>query len=699
MKVLIFFICMICFKISVVAQTQELKLSASNIEVLSTIPDLEVQKELSELEDQKKKSESSMVCGDGPKQANIDLVQEQTLIPKKLKDTGWKVLFEVKYMPEINTAGFTPLSENSNVRQKVINYNSNYLTQNNIDLTANHFNLQNYQTLSQSITYPHSYFADEKDALYSLMVNRLQLAKDNDELFKLMGEMSSQMSDSQYLEFLSSIAGWAPYGDDRAAFKQTENGGKGRISPWELMTQTKEGVCGDIHSTVAKFAEIRGFEAFTIGYAPRGGEQHIISAMVDPKNPDKVYMINYSTLEVNDLNETNSLKLSPGEDGWEDIGLQYRIFKNTKPGEDGKMQQIGSLPTPLRGFFRNLVDAQFLPKPAMPENQNFTQHKAEIAREKEVTKWQKDGDQLIKNISNGVVVYEGQADSSKIFGVAVSHEVYKTLYDEDGQAKKNKYFSLLVSGSELKPLDIDNEMQTYYVYLNMQGGRVLKLIESSHFKLGGILGYQIEGFAAFGKEDAEDPLSYWNGGADGSLDTFLQVYAEYSKGDHNLKMNIRSDFTAGLRDQNLMTDLSTIPKNVNPFINNGVALGVQHNYNLGGNKSLQTSADLSVSRLGNWVSISTGLVTPKSSIMLNYQGGAGQMRLPGNAIQSVNLVSNVVGPSRLTANYNYNTSVGNHTLSVGGFAGIQLTTPQVMPIAGGSLKLNLNTNKKSKVKY
>ena len=667
-------------------------LTEKNLDVLVQVPDLKTQQAVSDLEDQLHREE--LRCGEVAKEQNPEQVQDQTQLPPKYKESGWRVLFEVKYMPDLPTAGFTPLKDNSYVRNHLLDRNRQYLINNNIDITQGDFNYQNFQNIAQNINYPFYPHTNQKDAVYSLMVNRLQLAKDNDDLYKIMGQMSSQMSDEQYLEFLSSIAGWAPYGDDRAAFKQVENGGKGRISPWELMTQTKEGVCGDIHSTVAKFAEIRGFEAFTIGYAPAGGEQHIISAMVNPNNPDKVYMINYSTLEVNDLNETNSLKLSPGEAGWEDIGLQYRIFKNSKPGEDGKMQQIGSLPTPLRGFFRNLVDAQFLPNPAMPENQNYRQEKVEIANERSVTKWQKDGDKLVKNISQGVMVYEGEADAAKIFGVAVSHEVYKTLYDQEGKAKKNKYFSLLMSASDLKFQFPQSELDTYYVYLNMQGGRVLKLIESSHFKLGGILGYQIEGFVAFGKAPGETSYDYWSGGADGSLDTFLKVYAEYSKGDHQLKMNIRSDFTLGLRDQNLMTDFSTIPTNVNPRVNNGLAIGVQHNYKMAGNKSLQTSADLSVSRLGNWVSISSGVVSPKSSIMLNYQGGAGQMRMPGNSIQAVNLVSNVVGPSRLTANYNYNTNVGNHALSVGGFAGIQLTTPQVIPIFGGSLKLNLANTKK-----
>jgi hypothetical protein len=155
------------------------------------------------------------------------------------------------------------------------------------------------------------------------------LQQNNELMFSRIETYSKGMSDEDFLKFSSAIAGYVDYNDDRASFIQTNQAGLGVVTPFEQIIDSKSGICGDIHSMVAKIGELRGWETFTVGYALESA-QHVVTAMVDPKNPQSLKIVNYGSYEEHPLNDGNSVRPVPVTQGigYSEIGMQMRIFKN-----------------------------------------------------------------------------------------------------------------------------------------------------------------------------------------------------------------------------------------------------------------------------------------------------------------------------------------------------------------------------------
>lgn len=621
-----------------------------------------------------------------------------SLMPAGYKERQWKSLFEIKYQPTDDR------KRNQSTRADYQEYDfEDYYddnTQKNLASTSD------FDTEAKKIQdYWKENDLNEDGAGPPINEIRTQLLLDqilNPDFTKNDADMmakikagTASMSDAEFLNFTAVMADYVEYNDERAAFEQTPEGGLGVVTPFQQMTDTKAGVCGDIHSMVAKVAEQRGWEAFTVGYALEG-MQHVVTAMVNPNDPNNLMIVNYGNYESQSLNDGNSVNLTPTKEGWEEMGTQLRIFKNDKTGDGtGKMQQIATIPTPLGSFMNSLFKKEYEATQAMPQNQNFSKEVAggETTKHKVVEK--QDGNKIKdKFVTEGLIIYEGKMDNAEVYGIGVSSDVYKDIYkwDETQQKcvlKKSKYFGLALAGS-LVDLTQTEYQDNYYVYLNIKGGTIYHLYQSDHFQFKGIIGYQIQGFGASYNEP--EFLT-----ADGNFSTFFQAVGDYKKNNVSVHVAASLETNAALRNQNLMTDFSALPQNVNPVAFNAVSVDANMSYKIDAKNTLVTNNNFTMTRVGGRVFLSTGIIHNNTSMMMSYQGGVKPIPI-GNTLQNVNLLQNYnnMDGFRITASQNFSTKSGSITGTMSGYVGVSTTTTKPQPMAGATIKLNLNGNKKQK---
>lgn len=612
-----------------------------------------------------------------------DEIENKSSLPRHLKTSGWKVLFEVKYVSineDRSTHKFFNVRNNNETVFKDYYKSRNKKYPESMDeMNSDAADLQKRLDPSQSVE------------LYrnALIFFKMQQSSTANEMYAQYDRYTKDMPTNEKLGVLSTIASSMNYHGGRAEFFSTQdNGAKGKISPFDLIkTGSKGGICGDIHGTMAKLAERSGLEAFTIGYAladgdfSDGGPQHVISAVVDPKDKSKVHIINYGTLQTNDLNSGNSLRLAPTAPDMKGNGIMYRIFKNSGDAETGKMQQIGVLPTSMRGFFDELTKKQYELQKAMPQNENFNQRKTSVVFEHDKVK-DKSKSIVHKSMGEGMILYQGTTQEGEIWGVALSHDQYSKVYSKKtGKLKITNTFGANLSGSILDSSSMPGP-ETYYVYLKVSGAKIFHLIESPQFKFAGAIGAALDGFGAFDKRTNKG-LS-----ADANIETFTQVFAEYKKKNTNISMAIKLDTTVGLKDQNLMTDFSSYPKNIYWLKPNAASARVDATQKLNSNTSVTGSAEVVLTNIGNRVTLSTGVVKNNTSMTLNYSGGLGSAGLASNRLKSTNLLQNSLGFDGVKLGLNQNFSAIRRTASgsIGGYVGV---SNHGVFNTGATLKINL----------
>ena len=646
-------------------------------------------KALSKLEDQV----NSTSCTVDPETEKSCQGFADSLLPQGYKEKGWKTLLEVKYQDPDKKSGrstarssFTPI--NFEDYRSMTGKNSRQLnTEADIDAEAREMQ-EFYASYGINIA--------PTDVKTQVILNQFQnedffskqndLKSKNEFMYQKIGEYTKSMNDEEYHRFLSAVAGYVDYNTDRSKWIQTDEAGKGIVTPFEQITKTKAGICGDIHGMVAKMGEQRGWEAFTVGYALKGN-QHIVTAMVDPKNKDKLMLVNYGSYETQDLDNGDWIKPTPTH-SMQDVGMQMRIFKNDQTGDvSGKMQQIATIPTALGSFMNDLFKKENQIQKAMPANQNYRVEKAGFETNRRTVDVKKDGDKIVdKTAGEGIVIYEGETDGAQIYGVAVSRDVYKDIYHWDEKLqkcvpKKNRYFQVGVAAS-LVDQKFDELGPTMYAYINMRGGQILHVYQTERFQFKGMIGYELNGFVG-------------NNGGDGDFKTLLGVIADYNKGNTKIHTSLTYETSMGFRNQNLMTDNSTILKNVNPMNFNALSLDAKLTQKINDKTTFVTDNNLTLTRVGGRVFLSSGIIKGNTSIMASYQGGVKAVNI-GNTLQNVNLLQNYndMDGVRLTLGQNFGNKSRSISGSVSAYGGVSTSTVKPLPMAGATLKLNLGGKKK-----
>jgi hypothetical protein len=626
----------------------------------------------------------------------------QSLMPSKYKDQGWKTLFEIKYQP----LKITSASKNYAFLRSYLNF-SDYRIATKTLLSELKTDQELEAETQKILSWYQSQGQTEIDA-FSIKTNLIieqfknpdffppgnSLKQNNDLMFSRIRTYSQGMNDEEFLRFSSAIAGYVDYNYDRASFIQTNEAGLGVATPFEQIINSKTGICGDIHGMVAKIGELRGWETFTIGYALESA-QHVVTAMVDPKNPQSLKIVNYGTYEEHSLNDGNSVRPVPVTQGigYSEIGMQMRIFKNDQTGNPlGKMEQIATIPTALGSFMNDLFKKSSQISKAMPQNQNYNMKKVEGETNRSQVNLSSNGKKISDKIAGeGIVIYEGETENALVYGIAVDHHVYKNIYRYDPKEgkcvlKKNKYFSLGVAGNlvDLNEAQVNN---AFYVYLNMKGGTIFHIYQTENFQFKGIIGYELEGFG-----------STYNGqflSGDGNLSTLFGVVADYKSKGINIHTGVTYETNVGMRNQNLMTDFSSIPSNINPFSFNAISLDANLSAPLNDKTTFITNNNLTLTHVGGRVLLSSGIIHDKTSVMASYQGGVGAIPI-GNSLQNVNLLQNFnnMDGFRITVGHQFTNQKGTLSGSFSGYGGVSTSTSSPLPMAGASLKINLNGKKR-----
>jgi hypothetical protein len=656
--------------------------------------DIEIVEQTSALEDQVQDLKNTTDCSKPTVEKKTCDKYQSELMPKHLKENGWQVLFEAKYKPLAEREDYSKLkSTGAHLFSLNVDRIEDYYEHNPVE----NLYFQNEAELRAEAQKIAGSYADAlpEEFFGPLVLQQIQQTQNHDEMINRFKSLTQNMNDTEFTYLLTHLAGWVDYNDERAAFDQSEGAGLGVISPFDQIANGSAGICGDIHSMVAKFAEARNWEAFTVGYAS-AGTQHVVTAVVNPENPDKLLVINYGTYEEQSLNKGNAVLPAPtlaARPEFAEIGTQLRIFKNdAAPGEDGAMQQIGTIPTPLGSFMRGLFDRKDQVSRAMPENENYTYVKAGGKHKKSTSKLNDDGTLSEKKLGHGIIIYEGETDNAQIYGIAVSRDVYNNLYVYDPDLnkcvkKKSSYFSVGVAGS-LVDLPTAELTQNYYVYLNMRGGKIFHIYQTQFFQFKGLLGYEAEAFVAL--ESNGNFLT-----ADGNFSTFAGVMADYQKNGTAFYAGAKIETNLGLRNQNLMTDFSTLPSNIQPFSFNAIRFDAGFKQKIGDNMNLVSDNNYVLSRVGSRIMLSTGVIKNNTSVMLHYQNGVKALPL-GNSLQEVNLLQNMNYKDGIRLQVNQSFSLPRRGISgqVSGFAGLNQYTNYTTPMFGGTLKINFRPRKR-----
>lgn len=660
-------------------KAQELtKLTNTVIDIQNHFPTKESASLSSDLEDK-----VAEVCEIPSEPEGID---EKSSMPEPLKKDGWKVLFEVQYNPIAQDD--RTLSSHFIPKGSGVNFENTYSAIYGRSIPND---LAGINQAAQDLN-PYYSVMPQESVRNILIIRQLEKAQTPNQMYAQFNNYSGGMNKQEKLNFLANLGSYITYDQDRAQFMASQdNGAKGKISPFQIMRENSPGgICGDIHSTIAKFAEMSGFEAFTIGYALSNGDfkqtgpQHVITAVVDPSNKGQVHLINYGTIETNDLSKGKSLKLAP--ESSPGTGIIYRIFKNSGDPETGKMQQIGVLPTSLKGFFDELTKREFQLQKVMPQNMNFQQNKVGFKHEKE-SKYDRAKTSVHKQLGSGLVVYQGSTQEGDIWGVAISHDNYKKIYSKDGNLKRSKYFSTTLSGSLLDNNAFESGPDAYMIYLKMTGGKIFHLIESPQFKFGGAVGYNFEAMMVSNKESGVANTADING------ETFMQVLAEYQKKNTHISMALKLDTTLAMKDQNLMTDLSALKSNIDPLKPNALKANIDVTQTIDEKTKLTGSAAAILTNMGSQVIVSTGIIKNATSVELKYTAGLGSAGLSKNHIKQTNLLTQTLGfdGTRLSAGQGFQNRSRTIKGQVGGYAGISN-----LGQGYGGVSLKLDLSKKTK---
>jgi hypothetical protein len=620
----------------------------------------------------------------------------QTLMPLDKKKNGWRTLFEIKYQNIHDRERRSTAS--ANYRELDFGVYRNAAGKPEIDLTTGEALEQETQDILNWYKTNRPWMNVEiQDIRTQLILDQLTNPKFNTSdahMEQKIKAYSANMNSAEYLRFMSSVAGWVDYNDERANFLLEQNDQtRGIVTPFQQMMGSKYGVCGDIHSMVAKMAEQKGWEAFTIGYSLES-QQHVVTAVHDPKDPNKLMIVNYGRYEEIDLKNGKHVTPTPTTEGWEEMGSQLRIFKNDKYGNnEGAMKQIATVPTALGTFMNDLFVKDYQASRAMVGNQNYSSKKLTVEHDKDKVKIKKDGDKVLdRTIGEGIIIYEGETENAKIYGVGVSFDVFKQIYrfnrkTQKCEPKKSKYFSANLAGSliDLKDANFNN---TFYAYLNIKGGQIIRLYETEFFQFKGIIGYELDGFVA----------NYEKGflSGDGNFTTLAGVMADYEKKGLKVHSSLTLENNIGLKNQHLMNDFGAYDKNMQMGFN-ALKFKTDVTKQLNNKTALTGSAQFTGTKVGSQLIFSTGIIHKNTSVNLSYQGGMKSMPI-GNHLQNVNLLQNMNNSDgfRLGVTQNFSNRSGKFSGQVSGFGGMSTSTPTPNYFFGGGVKLNLNNGKKRK---
>lgn len=514
---------------------------------------------------------------------------------------------------------------------------------------------------------------------YDRMYREIEGVTSKEDLERILLNHTSEMSDDEYMGYLSEMTSRLPYNNAKAGFSQKEQETDSLYS----MVQSNDigGICGDIHFATVLMGEAtrsQDYEFYTASYV-MGSAQHVYSFAVNKEDPSKAYVINYGRADrVDNLNGVDSI-LTSGQGRFDNIGANLRIYKNTGTDQDGKAEHVATLPTPIGRYLNRIHLEDNQRNNVLNQNQgtltevNFENSKTVIKEKGEKVK--------TIDVAKGVKLVHGSinntnTENSDVFTLMVYNKREKNL-DEEGRVKDPKRVAsesnLSLSGSlidQASSLGPENDQKIYYMRFNYFNRYYKTLIKTDKFDLEATAGLNISADFVTGDNIAS---------GDGNLETEVGLR---SKVDIN-KSNSLSLFgnvtnSIGLKEEREVFNFSKIPSNIKMTANL---------YNI------KAKWDKKFDR--NQASLSAGYTKTQvggvKDANLSYQINTKQSGL--KHIISVNYMLPDQGLNLLQTREQFGVGYGlkSKTIEAGGV--INYSVDSGTPFFGGKVKINLQKKK------
>jgi len=555
---------------------------------------------------------------------------------------------------------------------------------------------------------------------YNQMVN----ASNYDEIKSILTAETQGMSVEEQINFASGIIGKLPYGDDRAAFKQSAN--QGSIT---LMDQLKiqkglwsgdisgdaGGVCGDIHFAGIEILKAvnPNLEGYTVSYATQGS-QHMVALVVDPSNPDRAYVMNYSTVQVSDgLNGVDSIAITTSETSgsFNKVMSNMRVFKDV----NGKPEHVATFKTQVGSLLYQMSHSEHeLGATPIYEDQrriNSVGFEKETlkTKEKTVTKFDKDGKATKKTktksklIANGVKFFESELiDGTQVFGLAVYNKRFTNLNSDGTHKDPNKFgFERATTGTmaAVRSNNIGANDDTYILQIAHRQYVYSPILQKDNFYLKGKAGYQLstelglmttENFTGLqgGQPVYDEQTALSTGDADLTLVTEAEL--GYISDDSKTHVAVKTtvDKSIGLKDQRNIYNISEVGQNLK-FTTNAVRVMSSVNHQISPKQYIGGSARYTGTNLGGQYALQVNYQNGIHNVFVNFQD-----RTSGISNNALDLLPN--NTRLLQTGYNTSIPFRNNRMQIGGSVGYDLN--QKSPVIQGGIKLNIGGNKNKKKK-
>jgi hypothetical protein len=401
------------------------------------------------------------------------------------------------------------------------------------------------------------------DSQYDSMYGEIEGITNRDELKEVLTRHTQNMSDDDYMNYLSEMTSRLPYNSLKAGFDQTQQGTDSIYS----MIQSNDigGICGDIHFATVLMGEATradNYEFYTASYV-MGSAQHVYSFAVNKNNPSQAYVINYGRADkVENMNGMDSV-LIQGQGGFDNIGANVRIYKNTGSGQDGTAEHVATMPTPIGRYLNNIHLEDNQQNEILNQNQGTV---SEINFENSKTKIKTKGDKTkIIDIAQGVKLAHGNinnpnAKNSDIFTLMVYSKRKKNL-DSFGniinpkQIASESNFSL--SGSMINQASSSDryiDKKLYFVRLNYFNRYHKTLVRTENFDLQASGGFNINADFVSGNNKFS---------GDGNFQTELGLNSKVKLDNMNsLSIGGKVTHAIGLKEEREVFDVAKYPSNI-----------------------------------------------------------------------------------------------------------------------------------------
>jgi hypothetical protein len=424
------------------------------------------------------------------------------------------------------------------------------------------------------------------DQLYGLMSD----ANSEEEMYQILDQYLEDndiknMSLQDQALFAAGISNNLPYSSLRSQYKQEFN--QGAVSLFTMITTDNDdlsGICGDIHAAHNELMKKINpeLEAYTMSYAV-DNSQHVISYIVDPEDPNKVIMTNYSRVEVKQADGVSNL--APTNTSMDDVGERVRFFQY----KNGRQDHVGTFRNDIGSLLYEMSTADF-ERDATPNDQRYSTQQVQNSWSKVVNKYKTiekaNGDVKVKNqsyvVNNDLIFFRGTTTTgNELVGILHKRQKLQNVDANGNLLPGERFGSHSFMSTSVGHVDYDRETSgyggenwydntKYFKVYFVTGKRWIKrIVEKKGFIFDGFIGHQLEAGVTMdvrpsniNDSSSQKALSFNTGDGDYSVSAGFRMKADL--GDKNtLRFNTMLTNSIGVDDERAIYSFKTnYPQNL-----------------------------------------------------------------------------------------------------------------------------------------